>query len=32
MAVLAAIKLAARGGASPQRLRNIAQMAIRSLK
>lgn len=31
-AILSAIKLAARGGASPQTLRNIAQMAIRSLK
>jgi AcrR family transcriptional regulator len=31
-AMFSAIKLAARGGASPQTLRNIAQMAIRSLK
>ena len=30
--MLSVIKLAARGGASPQTLRNIAQMAIRSLK
>jgi hypothetical protein len=32
MATFSGIKLAARGGASPQTLRNIAQMAIRSLK
>ena len=32
MATFSAIKLAARGGASAQTLRNIAQMAIRSLK
>jgi len=31
-ATCSAIKLAARGGASPQTLRNIASMAIRSLK
>jgi|GraSoi2013_100cm_1033763.scaffolds.fasta_scaffold30069_2 TetR/AcrR family transcriptional regulator, transcriptional repressor for nem operon len=31
-ATFSAIKLAARGGASPQNLRNIARMAIRSLK
>jgi hypothetical protein len=31
-AIFSAIKLAARGGASPQTLHNIAQMAIRSLK
>jgi AcrR family transcriptional regulator len=31
-ATFASIKLAARGGASPQTLRKIAQMAIRSLK
>lgn len=31
-AMFSAIKLAARGGASPQTLRNIAQMAVRSLK
>jgi TetR/AcrR family transcriptional repressor of nem operon len=31
-ATFSAIKLAARGGASPQSLRNIARMAIRSLK
>jgi AcrR family transcriptional regulator len=31
-ATFASIKLAARGGASPPTLRNIAQMAIRSLK
>ena len=31
-ATFSAIKLAARGGASPQTLRNIAQMSIRSLK
>ena len=31
-ATFSAIKLTARGGASPQNLRNIARMAIRSLK
>ena len=31
-ATFSAIKVAARGGASPKTLRNIAQIAIRSLK